>query len=78
MRGYNGQQSRWYRAAIHQEAGRVRAAGITKDVVFEPVNVAIDDRIDEAYRTKYAGVSLLKPMIGGRARTATVRVMPRG
>ena len=78
VRGYNGQQSRWYQAAIHQKAGRIRAAGITKDVVFEPVNGAINDRIDEAYRTKYAGSPYLKPMIGGRARAATVSVMPRG
>jgi hypothetical protein len=78
VRGYNGQRSRWYQAAIHQKAGRIRAAAMTKDVVFEPVHGAINDRIDEAYRTKYAGSSYLKPMIGGRARAATVRVMPRG
>ena len=77
MRGYNGQQSRWYQAAIHQKAGRIRAAGITKNVVFEPAHGAINDRIDEAYRTKYAGSPHLKPTIGGRARAPTVRVMPR-
>jgi hypothetical protein len=27
LRGYNGQQSRWYQAAIHRKAGRIRAAG---------------------------------------------------
>ena len=37
-----------------------------------------NDRIDEAYRTKYAGSPYLKPMIGGRARAATVGVLPRG
>lgn len=78
VRGYNGQQSRWYQAAIHQKAGRIRAAGMTKDVVFEPVDGTIDDRIDEAYRTKYAGSPYLKPMTGGRARAATVGVRPRG
>jgi uncharacterized protein DUF2255 len=70
--------ARWYQAAIHQKAGRIHAAGITKDVVFEPVNGAINDRIDEAYRTEYAGSPYLKPMIGGRARAAAVRMMPRG
>src|SRR5262245_45061522 len=40
VRGYNGQQSRWYQAAIRQKAGRIRAAGMTKDVVFEPVDGA--------------------------------------
>ena len=38
VRGYNGQQSQWYQAAIHQKAGRIRAAGMTKEVVFEPVD----------------------------------------
>jgi len=37
VRGDNGQQSRWYQAAIHQKAGRIGAAGMTKEVVFEPV-----------------------------------------
>jgi hypothetical protein len=78
VRGYNGQQSQWYQAAIHQKAGRIRAAGMTKEVVFEPVDGAINDRIDEAYRTKYAGSPYLKPMISKRARAATVSVLPRG
>ena len=34
VRGYNGQQSRWYQAALAQRAGRIRAAGMTKEVVF--------------------------------------------
>jgi hypothetical protein len=78
VRGYNGQKSRWYQAAIRQKAGRIRAAGMTKDVVFEPVEGPINDRIDDAYRAKYAGSPYLKPMIGTRARSATVRVVPRG
>src|SRR4051812_18070512 len=41
VRGYNGQQSRWHQAAIHQNAGRIRAAGMTKDVVFAPVEGTI-------------------------------------
>ena len=76
VRGYNGQQSRWYQAALAQKAGRIRAAGMTKDVVFESVGGPIDDRIDDAYRAKYGGSPYLSPMIGTRARSATVRVTP--
>ena len=76
VRGYNGQQSRWYQAAIRQKAGRIRAAGMTKDVTFEPVDGALNDRIDAAYRAKYAGSPYLAPMISARARSATVRVLP--
>lgn len=34
VRGYNGRNSRWYRAALRQKAGRIRAAGMTKQVTF--------------------------------------------
>jgi hypothetical protein len=76
VRGYNGRQSRWHRAAIKQKAGRIRTAGMTKDVTFEPVAGALNDRIDDGYRAKYANSPYLKPMISARARSATVRVLP--
>jgi hypothetical protein len=77
VRAYNGRNSRWYRAAMHQKAGRITAAGMTREVVFEPVGGAIQDRIDDAYRAKYEDSEYLPPMIGARARSATVRVSPR-
>ena len=48
VRGYNRQNSRWYKAAVRQKAGRITAAGMTKDVVFEPVDGSLNDRIDDA------------------------------
>ncbi len=77
VRGYNGRDSRWYQAAVRQKAGRISAAGMTKEVDFEPVDGPINDQIDDAYRAKYKGSPYLKPMIGARARSATVKVMPR-
>jgi hypothetical protein len=53
VRAYNGRNSRWYRAAMQQKAGRITAAGLTKDVTFEPVDGPINDPVDEAYRAKY-------------------------
>jgi hypothetical protein len=78
VRAYNGIKSRWYQAALKQKAGRIIAAGMTKEVTFEPVNGAINDRIDEAYRAKYRESPYLNPMIGSGASAATVKVMPRG
>ena len=77
VRAYNGQNSRWYRAAVQLKAGRIIAAGMTKDVAFEPVDGPINDRIDGAYRAKYHGSQYLSPMIAARARAATVKIMPR-
>ena len=77
VRAYSGPDSRWHQAALRQRAGRITAAGMTKDVTFEPIEGSINDRIDDAYRTKYHGSRYLAPMIGNRARAATVKVMPR-
>jgi hypothetical protein len=77
VRAYNGQKSRWYQAAIRQKAGRIIAAGLTREVAFAPVNVASNDRIDDAYREKYKGSPYLSSMIGDRARAATLKVVPR-
>jgi hypothetical protein len=76
VRAYNGVKSRWYQAALKQKAGRISAAGMTKEVSFEPVGGTLNDRIDDAYRSKYASSPYLKPMISAGARDATVRVVP--
>jgi hypothetical protein len=77
VRAYNGQNSRWYRAAKQQKAGRIAAAGVKKEVTFELVDGPINDRIDQAYQAKYGGSPYLSAMIGARARSATVRIVPR-
>lgn len=77
VRAYNGTRSRWYQAALAQGSGHIRAAGLTRDVVFEPVSGAINDRIDAAYRDKYRNSPYLTPMIGERARSATMKIALR-
>jgi hypothetical protein len=77
VRAYNGPASRWYKAAMQQKRGRITAAGITKDVTFEPVDGSINDRIvDDAYRAKYKTSPYLQPMISKRTRSATVKIKP--
>jgi hypothetical protein len=76
VRAYHGQNSRWYQAVMRQKAGRITAAGMSKEVTFEPTDGPFNDLIDDAYRTKYRGSPYLRSMISGRARSATVRVMP--
>jgi hypothetical protein len=77
VRAYNGQKSRWYQAAMRQKAGRISVAGLTKEVSFERVDGPINDDIDDAYRAKYQKSPYLDPMIGARARSATVKIDPR-
>ena len=75
VRAYHGRESRWYQAAIRQGAGRITAAGVTREVTFEAVDG--EDRIDAAYRARYKGSPYLNRMIGERARSATVKIAPR-
>ena len=81
VRGYNGQKSRWYQAAVRQKAGRIHAAGRVIDVAFEPIDGPADEpinvRVDDAYRAKYVRSPYLNAMTGKRARGATVKIMPR-
>lgn len=77
VRAYNGRNSRWFNAARSQKAGRITAAGTTREVTFETVAGDINDRIDEAYRAKYRQSPYLDLMTGARARAATVRITPR-
>ncbi len=77
VRAYNGTSSRWYQAAAKQKAGQITAAGKTNDVSFEKVQGELNDQIDAAYRLKYASSPYLNPMIGDRARVATIRILPR-
>jgi hypothetical protein len=78
VRAYNGPKSRWYQAALRQKAGRILAAGLTKEVAFAPVaDDKLNDRIDHAYRAKYRDSPYLKPMLGAGPRSATIQITPR-
>ncbi|MBS1949255.1 MAG: DUF2255 family protein [Bacteroidetes bacterium] len=76
VRAYNGIHSRWYQSAITQKAGRIHAAGMVIDVAFEPVEAAINDKIDAAYQKKYNSSPYLFPMISEKGKAATVRIVP--
>lgn len=76
VRAYNGVNSRWYKSALEQKAGRIIAAGITREVRFEPVHGDINSVIDEAYRKKYNDSPYLSPMISNRSRAATIKIIP--
>lgn len=76
VRAFSGRKSRWNRAAMTPRRGRITAPGMKRLVVFEPADGSIDDEIDAVYRGKYAASPYLGPMIGKRAREATVRIAP--
>ena len=62
---------------MRQKAGRIAVAGMRREVLFESVDGPINELVDDAYRAKYHGSPYLSSMLGARARSATVKVMPR-
>ena len=77
VRPYNGKSSRWYQAALRWKEGLITAAGMTREVAFEPVSGRVNDQIDEAFRAKYQRSPYLEPMVGAGPRSATVKVTAR-
>ncbi|GGJ57464.1 DUF2255 family protein [Deinococcus roseus] len=77
VRAYHGIRSRWYQAALKHKTGRIQAANRTHEVIFEPVEDILQDKIDTAYRLKYQGDPYLSSMLRPQARQATVRILPR-
>ncbi len=79
VRSYRGRQGSWFRHALQRSEGRIRAAGIERDVVLEEPVPANDDAVDQAYRAKYARYadSYLRPMVAPEARAATLLLTPR-
>ena len=76
VRAANGQESRWYQAAITQGAGRVRVGGTFYEVTFEAAGDENEAAIDAAYDTKYHGSSSVPIMQGAGPKSASVRISP--
>lgn len=74
VRPQQGTTSQWYRAAINHGTGRVRVAGETLAVRFEPAEPEVAPAVDAAYRGKYG--SLASFAVGRAARAATLRISP--
>jgi hypothetical protein len=58
----NGQESRWYRGAVSQKAGRVRGADTHHDVTSKAAGTTDEDAIDAAYEAEYRGSSAVPNM----------------
>jgi hypothetical protein len=78
VRSYWGRRGSWYRHAVQRHEGRIRAAGVERDVTFEEADGADHDAIDHAYRSKYAQYSntYVESMVIPNATAATLRLIP--
>jgi hypothetical protein len=81
VRSYRGRGGAWFRSVLRRPEGRVRAAGVERDVTFIEVSDERRDAINQAYREKYASryvSTYVDPMLTADAAAATLRLVPAG
>lgn len=79
VRSAYGPQNGWYRRALASGEGRIRAAGVERDVTFEPADTGVAGDVDGAYHAKYdrLGPRLVGSVVGTDAARTTIRLRPR-
>jgi len=79
VRCVNGRAGAWFRGALTRHEGRIQAGGVEKDVAFvEEADPGINDKIDEAYLSKYRRYpQWVAPMVTPEVRAATIKLVPR-
>ena len=79
VRSYRGRGGAWFRSVLRRPDGRIRAAGVERDVTFQEVSDEGREAIDQAYREKYASryaSTYVDPMLSPDAAAATLRLVP--
>ena len=81
VRSYRGRGGAWFRSVLRRPEGRIRAAGVERDVTFTEVGHEGHDAIDQVYREKYSSryaSTIVDPMLSPDAAAATLRLVPAG
>ena len=79
VRSAYGPGNPWYRRAASSGTGRIRAAGIERDVSFAQASAEVQGDIDAAYHAKYDsyGPRIVGSVTGPGAHRVTIRLVPR-
>jgi hypothetical protein len=79
IRSAYGVDNGWFRRAKASGTGRVRVAGVERDVTFAGPAADVHEVIDAAYHRKYDryGPAIVNTVVGAQAVPATLRLDPR-
>ena len=78
VRSYMGRGGAWYRAALANHQGYIRAGGLEKDVnLIEEPDPAINEQVDAVYRSKYRRSAYMAAMVSSEVRATTLGLVPR-
>jgi hypothetical protein len=79
VRSAYGYENPWFQRALRAGDGRVRAAGVERDVTFEQPGPKVADDVTSAYHAKYDrhGPRMVGTVISDEAVRSTLRLVPR-
>lgn len=79
VRSAYGRGNGWFRRALADPRGRIRAGGVEKDVTFEEPASDVHAVVDAAYHAKYDryGPGIVGTIVGAQGAAATFRLVPR-
>ena len=77
VRSAYGPDNPWYRRAKASGTGRIRAAGLERDVTFADAAGDTHSAIDAAYHAKYDryGPAIVGSVVGAKAAPVTIRLL---
>jgi len=77
VRSAYGTDNPWFRRARASGAGRIRAAGVERDVTFADASPDAHADIDRAYHAKYDrhGPAIVGTVVGDTAAQSTIRLV---
>jgi len=79
VRSARGPANGWYVRALRSGAGRIRAGGLERNVVFAAADPNVHADIDAAYHAKYDryGPAIVGSVVGDKAAEVTIRLLAR-
>ena len=78
VRSAYGYDNPWFQRALHSGRGRIRAAGVDRDVAFEVPATDVANDITAAYHAKYEryGSRIVATVVSPEATRSTLRLVP--
>jgi hypothetical protein len=79
VRSAYGWDNPWFQRALNAGEGRIRAAGVERDVDFEQPGPWVADEVTAAYHAKYDryGAKMVGTVVSAEAVRSTLKLVPR-
>jgi hypothetical protein len=77
IRSVKGRNGPWFKGTQDQHKGHISSGAVEKDVQFADVHDSVNDKVDEAYRSKYRNysASIVDHVLTPEAQKSTLQLI---